>query len=199
MREQGEVNLSESEMETVRDKIMTDLKEHEGESRRSVSIGTHYYSKLATLSAGSLALIATVGTAIITRPNGSPHIQCIPSRWLVSTAVIFLWVSLLSSVIHNWMAVKLSQYDASISENQFQSQIITHSLKAIEPHVGSEATKSAQKAIDDARYDKTEQVRRQVFRRERLKSTIVSVGYLAVATFVIPYTLIALCIVIYLR
>src|SRR5471030_2194982 len=83
----------------------------ESERRRNLEVRASFYDKLSALDAGSIAVTVSVGIALISKPDsrfGSVHSHLSWLLWIAG----FLWVSLICSVGHNSIFVKIARLEA---------------------------------------------------------------------------------------
>jgi hypothetical protein len=177
--------LSREQLKRFEEGIKESYKEHDGERRRSLEISASFFDKLSTLSAGSIAVSASIALAIVGRSNGAP-------RTVVHDLLIIaglLWASLMLAIIHNFLAAQVAKLDASISSFQFQRTLL-----------GLAISLSKEKfATDDATMEQAENLIReqmlpkeskQVKRKEILYPVATWIGYLAMLTFVTAFGLV---------
>jgi hypothetical protein len=165
-------------------------KKSEQERRRNLEVRSSFFDKLSALNAGSVAVTASVGIALLSRPDsrfGSLHSHL---SWLLLIAS-FLWVSLICSVGHNSILVKIAQLESVQAEKWSDYLELLNVLFAGSSEVTEVLTKhfadTFHKRINDAALNahKTEQSVRRAF----------LLGNIATATFLIAYTLVVVAVV----
>jgi hypothetical protein len=75
---------------------------HRASQTRSIGASTNFHEKLAVLTAGSLALAVSGAGALYQKPLTNP----VANRLLfesLAISVVCLWISLISSVLHNFL------------------------------------------------------------------------------------------------
>jgi hypothetical protein len=92
------------------ERLLKVIEEHhkvqEDDNRRSLGISTGFFEKLATLDAGSIAVSASIIVAILLKPELRESTRGIVDEIVV--VVLLLWTSLFSSIVHNFVAVRVA-------------------------------------------------------------------------------------------
>jgi uncharacterized membrane protein len=168
-------------------------KEHEKEFRRSLKISTSFYEKLLALNAGSIAVAASIGIALIAKPelrSGSLHAI---AHWLV-VITIFLFVSLVCAVVHNFVVVGIAKSESAYSEDEFVRTIVREALAMVR------VTDSAEIQFLDRLKEKAQeklilQQQHIVKRRQFLHPCATALGYISMGSFLAAYTLVVVFVV----
>src|ERR1035438_10196173 len=104
----GEIpEIPHEKMTWLEGELRTAYAEHEKEMRRSIDISAGFFDKLSALDGGSIALAASVIIALTAKPEfASGRAREIVHGLVV--IVILLWASLISAVMHNFLAVRIA-------------------------------------------------------------------------------------------
>jgi len=88
----------------------------EREHRRNIEFRASFYEKLIALNAGSIAIVVSVGAALVTRSE--PSIRSVHSQltWLLWIALVLV-LSLVCSLLHNFLYVKITGLEADQAED----------------------------------------------------------------------------------
>jgi len=181
----------------VQEKFRADLKqdwqEHEREFRRSLEISAGFYEKLVALDAGSIAVAASLGIALVAKPQlqfGPVHAI---AHWLVLVTV-FLWLSLLCAVFHNFAVVGIAKLDAAYSEDDFVRRIVRRSLTLARDISSEESKPYLDEIFEKAQHEPFSKQERNVKRRRTLHRCATVLGYFSMASFLLAYTLVVYCV-----
>jgi len=186
--------LSREQMKKLLLEIEIPFKEHQEERRKSLAVSSGFFDKVAALSAGSIAVSASIILTVTAKSNVDP---C-STRKIVHDLLliaILLWASLLLAILHNFLAAQIAKLDVAISNSQFLLQIITLSLPYVTTIESSVDEATAAKVEDMMREQLSPKLTRHVKLRQFLYPSANWVGYLSLVAFVIAYTL----VVFYLR
>jgi len=187
----NDAQLSREQMKKFFLEIETPFRENEKEKRRSLEVSSGFFDKVAALSAGSIAVSASIILSVTAKPNVDPCSTRNIVHDLLLIAVL-LWASLLLAIFHNFLAAQIAKLDAAISESEFQQKLATI-LFSYSTQTVDEAT--AAKAEDMVLKQESPKLTRNVKQREFLYPFANWVGHLSIVAFVIAYTL----VVVYLR
>jgi hypothetical protein len=168
------------------------IKEHQKEKRRSLEIRTSFYEKLSAINAASIAVAASIGIAMIAKPElQSPPLQA-NAHWLVGITVL-LWASLVCAVIHNFAAVRIAELESTYSSYKMIKTIIhkgfttvTATVNVTTPAEQSQIVQAENLIIEEYNLLQGKQARR--IRFSQLCAT--TLGYISIASFLIAYTLV---------
>jgi hypothetical protein len=108
------------------------LERHMNEVRRTFEISTGFYEKLAALDAGSIAIAATVGAAVVAKAGATtPAVLSLTHRLVY---IIFaLLASLILGVLHNFIVVGIAQFEAKYSELDLIRTLMREGARAYFP------------------------------------------------------------------
>ncbi len=148
----------------------------------------------AVLDAGSIAVAASAGVSIITKSvtsNGS----LLAISQLFIAAIVALWLSLIGAVGHNFFFVFIGKLDAAYSDKDVNRTILRKALE-----LTAEINPSIEQSLLDQLRDASE---REPLKKQRRNVTaklwlmrLASVfGYFSIASFIIAFSLVAVCIV----
>jgi hypothetical protein len=178
-------------------KIKEAQAEYEKDFRRSFELRSSFYDKLSALSAGSIAVAASVGMALIAKPelrSGPFHANV---SWLAGITV-FLWVSLISAVVHNFIALRITKSEAEYSNAKARLEV-AQGLIAVR---AAQQTRTAdeekrEKTLFDAMTEIVHTHARKMadlsIRIETAYFRATALGYLAMFSFLTAYTLVVTC------
>ena len=116
--------LSREQMKKFFLEIETPFKEHQEEKRKSLAVSSGFFDKVAALSAGSIAVSASIILTVTAKSSVDSWSTRIIIHDLLRIAVL-LWASLLLAIFHNFLAVQIAKLDVAISESEFQQKLIT--------------------------------------------------------------------------
>lgn len=169
--------------------------EHTKEVRRSFEIGAGFYDKLAALSAGSIAIAASVGVSMVVRTGSHSQSFHRYSLWL-AFAISSLWISLIGAVGHNYVMVYIARLDADYSTEDFIRTLLRISLKfAAETQL--EIDESTLSQLQEGIHEQPlRNQKRIVARKTGLIPVASTLGYLSISTFLVAYTKVAVCVVL---
>lgn len=165
-------------------------KRSKNEQRRSLEIRASFYERLSVLDAGSIAVAVSVGIALVSNSAlhvGSMHAQL---TWLVWIA-IFLWVSLICSIEHNSYFVKVTRLEAEGAEAWSNYLgLIAASITA-----SGDTAEIVSKHIADTLHDRIMKAALNSHHTEQSAYRALYLGKIAVASFLIAYTLVLVCVI----
>jgi hypothetical protein len=172
--------------------VMDAYKEPQKEDRRSSEIRTSFYDKLAALDAGSIAVAASIGIALIAKPelrSASLHAN---ASWLVVITIMF-WVSLFCAITHNFLAVKIAELESAYSHDEFCKTMVRKIVETIENNATAEEQSEADQADQVVKLTLgsfTLKQQHNVKRRHFLHSCSTTLGYISMGSFLAAYTLV---------
>jgi hypothetical protein len=160
------------------------------ERRRSLEVRASFYDRLSALDAGSIAFTVSVGIALFGKSDsrfGSLHSHLSWLLWIAG----FLWVSLICSVGHNSIFVKIARLESEEAKTWSNYLALLNGLSSGSAEVVEVLTKyfsdTFHQRIDDAAL-KAHHTEQSVYRA-------VFLGKIAVATFLIAYTLVIVAVI----
>jgi hypothetical protein len=164
--------------------------------RRSLELSASFYEKLAALNAGSIALAVSVGLALFGK--AAPHSAFLHSNlnWLVAVA-FFLWFSLICAFGHNTLFIKVARLESARAAewSKWVGLINASAMQSITRTGESEIAQTLNTHICDTLHDR---IQKAAMNQHRTEQTILRagvLGYVAVGTFLIAYTLVFVCII----
>jgi hypothetical protein len=162
----------------------------ETERRRSLEVRASFYDKLSALDAGSIAVTVSVGVALLGKPDsrfGSAHSHLTWLLWIAG----FLWVSLICSVGHNSIFVNIARLEA---EN---AKAWSNYLALLSAGVGAtgEVAEILSKHIVDTLHQRIMDAAMNAHRTEQSAYRNLYLGKIAVATFLMAYTLVMVAVI----
>jgi hypothetical protein len=123
-RMSNESPLSREQQIQFLDKLKEPLNEAEEQKRRSVEVSAGFFEKIAALSAGSTAVLASLILAIANKSDiHTGWAQIVVHHLLLIASA--LGASLILAVLHNLLAALHARADANIAESQLDRKIIT--------------------------------------------------------------------------
>lgn len=167
---------------------------HQKELRRSVEIGSGFYDKLAALSAGSLAIVASVGIAVLAKFGFTSSTLRSFSHWLVCIAVL-LWIALLSAVIHNLALVHIANLEAAISRETMQMALMRELDKRSSKVLPSISEHAVRRAVDMLEAEPRKRQRKSISNQERLLRIERVLGFVSITAFISAYSLVVILLV----
>jgi hypothetical protein len=181
--------LSPEQIEKFMQDIKGPLKQHEQEKRRSLEINAGFFDKLAALSAGSIAVTSSIILAILfkseTRPPWVP-----PALHELLSVVVFLWLSLVLAILHNFLATRVGTTAAEQSEAELTWAMAEQAMAI---------SKLTTPAIDGAVMRQAKDLLRKQFaprevklvnRSRALYATVSVFGYGSMSAFVVAFSLV---------
>jgi hypothetical protein len=153
---------------------------HEEKESHFWELRTSFCEKLATLNAGSLAVVASMGAALLSKPIANRHEYIA----LLGSIAIMLWFSLVFSVVHNLWMVNLASVAIDIARGEHLLALIQRSLWA-----KRDKQEQLDPFIEGVTMTAREQGDRQARRRKLQRRANLYLG-IAVLMFVAAYTLV---------
>lgn len=162
----------------------------ETERRRSLEVRASFHEKLSALDAGSIAVTVSVGIALLGKSDlrfGSLHSHLSWLLWIAG----FLWVSLICSVGHNSMFVKVAALEAE------QAKDWSNYLGLISAQSGAskEVAEMVTKLIVDTLHERINKTAMKMHHTDQSVYRAIVLGKIAVATFLIAYTLVMVAVI----
>jgi hypothetical protein len=191
---EGNNPVSRERMKRLIASLKEPYKEHESEKRRSLETSSGFYDKLSTLSAGSIAVTASILLAITVKSDIHSGATQIAIHDLLRIAFL-LWLSLMLSILHHFMSAQIAKMDAAISENEFTSTMTTLTIGVAQEEMPGLGDDTYAQVEDMVHAQTSPKQQKHVKNRDRLYLWVLWVGYVAAASFVLAYTL----VIVYLR
>ncbi len=142
--------LTREQMNRFMEKIKEPFNEAQQQKRRSVEISTGFFEKIAALSAGSTAVLASIILAIANKTDIHTGRAQTVVHDLLRIAFV-LGASLICSVLHNFFGTLVARADAAVADSHLLEQIIVKSLPLVQ-----EVTPE----VDDATVTQVEEIMR---------------------------------------
>ena len=155
------------------------------EERRSFETRASFFDKLSALAAGSIAVVVSLGAALLARnqvPLSSAHSDL---SWLTVIA-LFLWGALISAVGHNFIFLGVAKLEAD--------QAFISAKKACIASFCAVAGVSADRS-DESLSRLGGESQELANRSKRAVVGARWLGHIAVLSFVLAYTLVFACVV----
>ena len=205
MEEERKVHATE----TARDKATTDIAtiekykasiEEEKQQahlqvRRSLELSASFFEKLAALSAGSIALAVSAGVSLLGKV---PHSASLHSNlnWLLAVAS-FLWLTLICAFGHNVMFIQVARLEAesAVDWSKWMGLINASMMQSATGAGDSKTAEALNTHIADTLHDRIHKSAMNLTRTEQTILHAKALGYFAIGTFLIAYTLIFFCII----
>jgi hypothetical protein len=181
--------LSREQQKQLLDKLKEPFNEAEQQKRRSVEISAGFFEKVAALSAGSTAVLASLILAIANKYDIHTGWAQIVVHHLLLIALA-LGASLILAVLHNFLAALRARADATIAESQLLQKIITESLPFVHdvtPQVNQATVAQAEGMM---LVQMSPRVKRQVTWRDSCYVAATWAGGLSMAAFVVAFSLV---------
>jgi hypothetical protein len=181
--------LSREQQEQLMNKLKQPFSEAEQQKRRSVEINAGFFEKVAALSAGSTAVLASIILAIANKRDiHTGWAQTVVHHLLLIASA--LGASLILAVLHNFLAALRARADANIAESKFEGQIITEMLpfvRAVTPQVNEATVEQVEEIV---LRKMSPRLNRQVTWRESCYMAATWAGGFSMAAFVVAFSLV---------
>jgi hypothetical protein len=181
--------LSREQQDQLLDKLKEPFNEAEQQKRRSVEISAGFFEKVAALSAGSTAVLASLILAIANKYDIHTGWAQIVVHHLLLIALA-LGASLVLAVLHNFLAALRARADANIAESQLLLKIITESLPFVHDVTPQVNKATVAQAEDMMLVQMSPRVKRQVTWRDSCYAAATWAGGLSMAAFVVAFSLV---------
>lgn len=159
---------------------------HEEERRRSLEVNTGFYDKLAAISAGSIAVVASIVLAVLFKTEPRPvWVRTALHELLI--VVLFLWLSLVLAILHNFLVAFLATTQANLSENQFIHTVLERTITDEAPQADGFNTANLEAFL---RERSTPKQIKLFTRSRRINKVVSTVGYGSIAVFLIAFSLV---------
>jgi hypothetical protein len=184
-----EAPLSREQMNRFLEKIKEPFNEAEQQKRRSVEVSAGFFEKIAALSAGSTAVLASLILAIANKYDIHAGWAQILVHHLLLIAFA-LGASLILAVLHNFFAALVARIDAAIADSQLLQKIIAESLPLVHettPEV-NDATVTQAEEIMHAQM--SPRFNRQLKARSIFYMVATWAGSLSMTAFIVAFSLV---------
>ena len=164
--------------------------------RRSLELSASFYEKLVALNAGSIALAVSIGVALFTKATPNSTFFHSNLNWLVAVAC-FLWLSLVCSFGHNALFIKVARLESEKAAewSKWIGLINASTMQSTTRAGASEIAQTLITNIGDTLHDRIQKAAMNLHQTEQSIFRARVLGYMAVGTFLIAYTLVFLCII----
>ena len=182
----NESPLSREQQIQLLDKLKEPLNEAEQQKRRSVEISAGFFEKIAALSAGSTAVLASLILAIANKSDiHTGWAQIVVHHLLLIASA--LGASLILAVLHNLFAALHARAHANIADFQLTQRIITLLPQFV--HDGTTPQVLAQ-GEDMVLRQMSPKTKRQITWRDSCYVAATWAGGLSIAAFVVAFSLV---------
>ena len=141
-------------------------------------------------------MAVSVGAALLGK--AAPHSPFLHSNlnWLVAVA-FFLWLSLICAIGHNALFIKVARLESERAEewSKWIGLINASTMQSITGTGDSEIAQTLVTHISDTLHDRIQKAAMNQHRTEQTILRALVLGYGAVGTFLIAYTLVFVCII----
>jgi len=185
----NEAPLSREQMNRFLEKIKEPFNEAEQRKRRSVEVSAGFFEKIAALSAGSTAILASIILTIANKYSIHTGWAQIVVHHLLCIAFA-LGASLILAVLHNFFAALVARADAAIADSQLLQKIIAESLPLVQettPQV-NDATMTQIEEIMGAQM--SPRFMRQIKSRSIFYMVATWAGSLSMVAFIVAFSLV---------
>lgn len=184
-----EAPLSREQMSRFLEGIKEPFNEAEQQKRRSVEVSAGFFEKVAALSAGSTAVLASLILAIANKYNiHTGWAQLIVHHLLL--IAFALGVSLILAVLHNFFAALVARADAAIAESQLLQKIIAESLPLVHEATPEVNDATVQQVEEIMRAQMSPRFKRQLKSRSIFYTVATWAGSLSMAAFIVAFSLV---------
>lgn len=181
--------LSREQQNQFLEKIKEPFNEAQQQKRRSVEISAGFFEKVAALSAGSTAVLASLILAIANKSDIHAGWAQIVVHHLLLIALAF-GASLILAVLHNFLAALRARADANIAESQLEQKLIMESLPFVHDVTPQVNKATVEQAEDMVLRQMSPRATRQVTWRDICYVAATWAGGLSMAAFVVAFSLV---------
>jgi len=184
-----EAPLSREQMNRFLEKIKEPFSESEQQKRKSVEVSAGFFEKVAALSAGSTAILASLILAIANKYNiHTGWAQAVVHHLLL--IAFALGASLILAVLHNCFAALVARADAAIAESHLLQRIIADSLPFVRETTPEVNDATVTQVEEIMRAQMSPRFRRQLKCRSISYSAATWAGSLSMGAFIIAFSLV---------
>lgn len=184
-----EVRLSREQMNRFLDKIKEPFNEAQQQKRRSVEVGGGFIEKVAALSAGSTAVLASLILAIANKSDIHTGWAQIVVHHLLRIAFA-LGASLFLAVLANFFVVLVARADAAIADSQLTHKIIDETLPFALETTPRLSEPTVAQVEDIMRAQMSPRVKRRLKFRSISYVAATWMGGLSMAAFVVAFSMV---------
>jgi hypothetical protein len=180
--------LSREQQIQLLDKLKEPLNVAEQQKRRSVEISAGFFEKVAALSAGSTAVLASLILAIANKCDiHTGWAQIVVHHLLLIASA--LGASLIFAVLHNFLAALRARADANIAESEFEQTILKVIAEAVHDATPQVNKATSAQAEDMVLRQMSPKMKRQVTWRNSFYVAATWAGGLSMGAFVVAFWL----------
>lgn len=184
-----EARLSREQMNRFLEKIKEPFNEAEQQKRRSVEVSASFFEKVAILSAGSTAVLASLVLAIANKYNiHTGRAQLVVHHFLL--IAFALGASLILAVLHNFFAALVARADAAIAESHFEQRFSEESLTVTLETMRQTSDATATQADEMMRAQMSPKFKRRLKSRSVFYTVATWAGGLSMAAFIVAFSLV---------
>jgi ABC-type multidrug transport system fused ATPase/permease subunit len=166
--------------------VYTDV---EKELRRSFEISTGFIDKISVLDAGSIAVAASVIIAITTRSDLSPCQLRQIVDGLVLIVILFL-ISLVFTVVHHFLAVRIAKLEAMYSEIDFYRKMIWSCVASIRDVVSENEKVKIDELMKELDVEPIKNQEKIVKKKKLLHKWADIIGNASICLFLVAYIIV---------
>jgi hypothetical protein len=181
--------LSREQMNRLLQKIKEPFDQAEQQKRRSVEVSAGFFEKIAALSAGSTAILASLILAIANKHDIHTGAAQIVVHHLLRIAFA-LGASLILAVLHNFFAALVARADAAIADSHYLQRLGEESLTATHETMPQINDATAMQADEMIRARMSPNFRRQLKSRSVFYTVATWAGSLSMAAFILAFSLV---------
>ena len=185
----NEAPLSREQMNRFMEKIKEPFNEAEQQKRRSVEVSAGFFEKIAALSAGSTAILASLILAIANKYDIHTGWAQIVVHQLLCIAFA-LGAALILAVLHNFFAALVARADAAISDSQLLQKIIAESLPLVHEVTPQVDEATVTQVEDMMRAQMSPRFSRQLKSRSIFYMVATWSGSISMAAFIVAFSLV---------
>jgi hypothetical protein len=184
-----EAPLSREQMNRFMEKIKEPFNEAEQQKRRSVEVSAGFFEKIAALSAGSTAILASLILAIANKYDIHTGWAQIVVHQLLCIAFA-LGAALILAVLHNFFAALVARADAAIADSQLLQKIIAESLPLVHEVTPQVDEATVTQVEDMMRAQMSPRFSRQLKSRSIFYMVATWAGSISMAAFIVAFSLV---------
>ena len=183
-----QIELSQELMRKFFEDVKAPYRYKEDEVRRSINVSSGFYEKLATLNAGSIAILSSAILAIAAKQESSGAYRTVIHDLII--VAVLLWMSLMCSLIHNFVATLIAGYDARIADQEFTEQLMQMSFELNHKSLPGLTDETFAQAQELVRRQVAKEHSRAIKKRSYLYPAVKVLGYVSWLLFLSAYSLV---------
>jgi hypothetical protein len=182
-------SVSPERMEQWLHDIKAPLRDYEQEKRKSLETNAGFFEKLSAISAGSIAVSASIILAVLFKAEPRPEwIRAALHELLL--IVGFLWLSLVLAILHNFLAAVVARTTAKLSEAQFTWILAEQAISIVRETTPEVEAAVLRQAKDKLREQFAPREVTLVNRSRWLYATANVIGYISMLMFLVAFSLV---------